>query len=92
MITNPTVGMRVRGKSIASDYVVRDRVGIIIEVRPIMSFDFMVRLDHNGNTWWCHCPDFDHIPRPPEEEAQFLKEQERALDQQRRLEHAMKYF
>ena len=32
------------------------------------------------------------IELSPEEEAQFQKEQERVLDQQRRLEHAMKYL
>lgn len=93
MIINPIEGMRVIGKRDARDGYVRNRRATIINIDPILGFDFQVNFDDRPmfgisgrNTWFGKVEDFElEIPPSPEEQAH----QE---DQLRRQKHAMRFL
>lgn len=84
MITNPQVGMKV--KWIGGHSCREGCSGTIIEINV---YSITVRFEGialpNPSVWWCDPSQLEAIDLSPEET-------ERRLDQQRRLEHAMKYL
>lgn len=91
MITNPQVGMRVRGRAHAATFFMRGRPGTIKAIVDPQIVDVAFDADA-WHYWYCQISDLEPETLSPEEQARQQEEDEKALDQQRRLEHAMKYL
>lgn len=95
MITNPVVGMKVKWCG-SPESCRHNQIGSIVEVCKIndptcyLRVDFGRVLRYGVRIWFCDSNELEALS--PEALEQERQAEEKRLDQQRRLEHAMRYL